>query len=99
MGHRDGETGLEKLKETLKGLDFSSKLIKVSMYNPNMIRWYQKDDTLSAPELLSLGSCEMHMLQDWESVHLMGVRQTCQELLQHFQKIIWRMMRDLFECI
>ena len=38
MCHGNGETGLEKLKESLKDLDFTSKLIKVSIYSPS-INW------------------------------------------------------------
>ena len=65
MGHDDGKTGLEKLKDH----DWTNKLMKVSMGGPS-INWklldllvdYWKDRNPSASELLPLDSCGIHIL-------------------------------------
>ena len=63
MGHGDAETGLEKLEETLKELDYTYKLIQ-ALLDGQTINWKllqlladgQKDYNSSTPELVSFGS-------------------------------------------
>ena len=63
MGHGDVETGLEKLNETLKDLDYSNKLMQALMDGQKVKQKLlylsedeQKENNSSASELLSLGS-------------------------------------------
>ena len=88
-------TGLEKMKETLKVLDFTSKLLKISIYSPD-INWKPwdllTDSQKDIPHICTWANIFWRLWhsQFWEKVHLMGVIQTFQELLQLFQKIFWK---------
>lgn len=68
MGYGDAEIALEKLKEILKDLDYSNKLMQLLIDGPN-VNWKRLDlladdqkDNSSAPKLLFLGSYAIHML-------------------------------------
>ena len=67
----DNEVGPQNLKETLKVFDYTKKWMQALMDDQN-ITWNLldlladgwKDKNSSAPELLSLGSCNIHMIHD-----------------------------------
>ena len=70
MGHGDAELCLKKLIATMNGLDYVYKLVQVSMDGPH-VNWKLHEllvedrnevSTGSAPTLLQLGSCGLHVL-------------------------------------
>ena len=79
MGHADAVSCLEHLKERMKDIDYTNNLLQLSMDGPNvnwkvlgLLKEDRQENNSQAPDLLSLGSCGIHVLHGaytrWQQV-------------------------------